>query len=241
MSDPIRWSRVLLQSAVIVASILLALAADAWWDGMQERELERTYIRQLTTNFQAFDEQVSNWLAVEENQLGSAVKFLSFIDSDGASPPLDSIGSWWLQTWDGESTAILSDGLVQEMMASGSLRLIRDDTLRVMLASFVSTVDETQSWLVQIETHFILMLGDPYFQQNIGVWGMWPGSVKEKIGLLTGTRFSIDFERVRHDREFGNLAIRGFIYKNNRRVTIQNLHTAIQDVRAALEAEAGPG
>ena len=50
----------------------------------------------------------------------------------GASPPLDSIGSWWLQTW-ASPTASLSDGLVQEMVASGSLRLIRDDTLRVML------------------------------------------------------------------------------------------------------------
>lgn len=99
---------------------------------------------------------------------------------------------------------------------SGSLRLIRDDSLRILLASFVRTVDDTQSSLTQLESNFSLLLSDPYFQQNLGVWGLYPSSVKEARGLPSGARFSIDFERLRHDREFGNLAIRGYIYKQNR-------------------------
>ena len=78
--------RILLEGVVIVTSILLALAADTWLDRLQEREIERTYIDQLTTNFQALDQRVSGWLAKEEAQLGSAVDFLSFVDSDGPVP-----------------------------------------------------------------------------------------------------------------------------------------------------------
>ncbi len=124
------------------------------------------------------------------------------------------------------------------MVASGSLRLIRDDSLRILLASFVRTVDDTQSSLTQLESNFSLLLTDPYFQQNLGVWGLYPSSVKEARGLPSGARFSINFERLRHDREFGNLAIRGYIYKRNRVWIIRNLLSAVQELRAALVEDA---
>lgn len=124
------------------------------------------------------------------------------------------------------------------MVASGSLRLIRDDSLRILLASFVRTVDDTQSSLTQLESNFSLLLTDPYFQQNLGVWGLYPSSAKEARGLPSGARFSINFERLRHDREFGNLAIRGYIYKRNRVWIIRNLLSAVQELRAALVEDA---
>ena len=126
MPNQNRWSRVLVEGVVVVASILIALAVDAWWDGVQQRRIERTYIGQLTADIETLDEEVSRWLTLEERHLSSSVKILSFIDSDGAVPPRDSIGSWWMQTWTSSGVSI-PDGLVQEMMASGSLRLIRED------------------------------------------------------------------------------------------------------------------
>jgi len=62
MAEKIRWSRALVEGLVIVVSILLALAADAWWEGVQELRLERTYLSQLSASFQVMDTRVtSGW------------------------------------------------------------------------------------------------------------------------------------------------------------------------------------
>lgn len=40
MTRDIQWLRVSIEGLVIVSSILLALAGDAWWDGVKERTVE---------------------------------------------------------------------------------------------------------------------------------------------------------------------------------------------------------
>ena len=37
MSKQIPWLRVIVEGVVIVGSVLLALAADAWWDGREDQ------------------------------------------------------------------------------------------------------------------------------------------------------------------------------------------------------------
>ena len=39
------WARVLGELVVIVAGILIALAADAWWQGLADEEQEREYLK----------------------------------------------------------------------------------------------------------------------------------------------------------------------------------------------------
>ena len=48
-----RWSRIVLEGAIIVASILLAFAIDAWWDGVQEERAERAALGSLVEEFEA--------------------------------------------------------------------------------------------------------------------------------------------------------------------------------------------
>ena len=47
MPDRIPWRRIGVEAVVVVASILLALAGDAWWDGVQERAEERVLLATL--------------------------------------------------------------------------------------------------------------------------------------------------------------------------------------------------
>ncbi len=46
------WLRILVEGVVIVGSILLAFAIDAWWDGRQDRTQEQAYLRMLATDMQ---------------------------------------------------------------------------------------------------------------------------------------------------------------------------------------------
>jgi hypothetical protein len=48
---PIPWPRVLVEGAVIVASILLAFGIEAWWNGAQERLEERQILSSLAEDF----------------------------------------------------------------------------------------------------------------------------------------------------------------------------------------------
>ena len=53
MSKQIPWLRVFVEGLVIVGSILLALALDAWWDGVQEAERRQALLRGLASDFEA--------------------------------------------------------------------------------------------------------------------------------------------------------------------------------------------
>ena len=53
MTKQIPWLRVFVEGVMIVGSILLALALDAWWDGVQERAELDELLLSLHTEFSA--------------------------------------------------------------------------------------------------------------------------------------------------------------------------------------------
>ena len=59
---PIPWPRILAEAVVIAASILLALAADAWWDGQQATQLEADVLSALA------DEVAANQAVLREDR-----------------------------------------------------------------------------------------------------------------------------------------------------------------------------
>ena len=46
------WRRLLLESAAIILSILLAFSIDAGWDEFQERKQERAFLESLLSDFE---------------------------------------------------------------------------------------------------------------------------------------------------------------------------------------------
>ena len=94
MTRQVPWLRVFVEGVVIVASILLALGLDAWWDGVQERQEERealeliladlvadtTEIRQAFTSAARYEREAT-WLSdrwdaldVHPDSVGQAVR-----------------------------------------------------------------------------------------------------------------------------------------------------------------------
>ena len=221
---------------MIVISVLLALAGDAWWAGVQERRIERAYLQQLKADLVQIDEAVGDWLELEQQHIGSAVRLLEYVAAQEPTAPTDSVQTWWIQTWS-SPTRPLSDGTLREMLSSGSMRVIEDDSLRTLLSTFARSIDDTQEALTQIESNFSLLIADPYFQENVGLWGMYSESVKNQRGIPPGARFAVNFERIRHDRAFGNLIMRGYVYKLNRVGQISRLKEAAMELRSSLEAK----
>ncbi len=84
--------RLLVEAAIIVASILLALALDAWWDGVQQDRRRADLIQALVVDFKA----TSDRLAEARTRTDSAVaRTAAFLDAAHSTDPVsvDSLRS----------------------------------------------------------------------------------------------------------------------------------------------------
>ncbi len=131
MTDARRWlrraPRLGAELAVIVAGVLIALSADAWWDRRQERETEIRHLR-------ALHEDLLGSLALlkESNQgrarLFAALERLAAGDLANASP--DSVSGWvhvglfQLENYEPQLTALV------DIQASDQLRVLTPEVRR---------------------------------------------------------------------------------------------------------------
>jgi len=73
----IPWPHILAEGVVIIASILLALATDAWWDGVQERAEEREILSSLRAEFEANQEVLARTAGIHRRALGAMQDIVS--------------------------------------------------------------------------------------------------------------------------------------------------------------------
>jgi hypothetical protein len=70
----IPWLRVLVEGVVIVLSVLLALGADAWWQGQLEREEEDGLLRSLHAEITLNLDRLTEWDSIEGRMAFSATQ-----------------------------------------------------------------------------------------------------------------------------------------------------------------------
>lgn len=90
MRRDISWLRVLAEVVVIVGSILLAFAIDAWWDGRQEDQRRRELIEALDLDFELTRTRLTEGIALADSLVTRCRGFLDLAEhSEGVS--LDSM------------------------------------------------------------------------------------------------------------------------------------------------------
>jgi hypothetical protein len=163
------WARVFAEGMVIVASILLALAVDEWWEGHELRTAEMEVLERLAGEFEANATQLELKAGLHQRVLACGDALLEFIGSPGrGEPPVDSLSTlvWnflFTPTYDPE------DGVLNSLIASGELGIIRNDDLRVALAGWPSLVrdlkeDEDSAWRYVDQAIFPFMDGQVSFR-----------------------------------------------------------------------------
>ena len=137
MKAQIPWLRVFVEGAVIVGSILLAFGIQAWWDESQERVEERQALESLAREFaSAADVLDRDLLAIDSVALAANI-VLGWTGPSADSRHADSLALLMpliTRVTDFQPPV----GTLQALLASGELRLIRNDSLRAKLASFPS-------------------------------------------------------------------------------------------------------
>jgi len=141
-SSPVSWTRVLSAAAVIIASILLALAADAWWDRRQAAELETQVLAAVAAEVTENRADLLRNVEFIEALLDRSDRFLRSAPAELAALPVDSVlpmveGLGRPQTFDPRTSAasILSQTAVLSADGIERRALVSEFSTRVSDAS----------------------------------------------------------------------------------------------------------
>lgn len=132
---PETWRERLGEFVMVVAGVLVALAASAWWDGRVERRLERTYITQLRADMSANERAIQDAIGGDagfERRLRGVLRQLQ------GSGPLDRDS---LGVHIGFSQFMPITGTYTALIQSGDINLIRDDSLRIEIMKYAGQMD----------------------------------------------------------------------------------------------------
>jgi hypothetical protein len=137
----IPWLRIFVEGVTIVASILLAFAIDAWWDGRLQRAAERAAIVGLVQDFEANTELLDDALRATSASMDRIWRVSTLTDAEIAATPVDSAQVYLFSLWV-PTTFDSRDATLDALIASGNLDLIRDAQLRGILARWKNLVTD---------------------------------------------------------------------------------------------------
>jgi len=138
-----RFTRLLVEGLVIVASILAAFALDRWWESVRARAEEQQVLEALDAEFRAARAQLESTLALHQRILRSVGLVrgeLARAVTDGS--PFVVLPDTALALLYIPPTTQLTLGTLDGLVGSARLGVIRNRELRSSLASWGSTLDE---------------------------------------------------------------------------------------------------
>lgn len=135
--------RMFSEGLLIVASILLALSADAWLDSRNQAAQLESHVAALGRDFNTMLERV-NASHNAANRGVDAGRQLSIFMQDGSEidPELARALLWHLVFYE---VFTASPGAYQALVASGNLELLQNDRLKIELADFFGSFEDVRA------------------------------------------------------------------------------------------------
>ncbi len=127
--NAIAWRRVTLEGAVIVISILLAFAIDAWWDERNAREAELEQLVRVAQELEANTKRLQRKLNVILTSIEGTEELISWMGPEPINVPPDVFHGHWPKFF---SIGMYSvpRGAVQDYLATGTARSSRHAVMR---------------------------------------------------------------------------------------------------------------
>ncbi|HEX5723935.1 MAG TPA: hypothetical protein VFX98_00640 [Longimicrobiaceae bacterium] len=224
------WRVALREFGVIVAGVLAALGAQAWWESSQEREREREYLRQLLSDTRENERRLDDAIALDSTTDWAVRRLAGGLYGPGPLPPPDTLLAWFGDRTFSSSGFQPLSGTYGALLAAGDLRLIRTDSLRARLVAYAARLEHEQAML-----RFFL---EQAFDEPAAVARPMPFLRRLVFGpRVPGLAASIDFERMRRDPEVEALLFAVQIANLNRISHLRDLREETRRLRRALEAE----
>lgn len=141
----IPWPRILIEGVIIVISILLAFAIEAWWNDRLSRADERGVLVQLNAGLAETDPVLEEWQANHAGVVESATVLLSNIGPMGTNSLTPEEISELIVTIFGRYTLDPPDSQITSLESSGRLGLISNQQILNQLATWRSLVADLQN------------------------------------------------------------------------------------------------
>jgi hypothetical protein len=204
-TQKIPWNRISVEAVAIVASILFAFAIDAWWSERQLAAEDQELLSQLKLEFETNS-------ALLEDKRSQHVQTLSalrnLLAATGPRPEDKSHSASEIKRdlylslgW---STFDPQRGVLDSIIQSGKLGIIRSDQLRTNLASWPALIQdfaEGEGFIMSYTREFVY----PLYQREL---------VLRDIGPLSDTgssQFSWDPSDILASRQFENVVQQKFV------------------------------
>lgn len=205
-SRKIPWNRLAAEGFVVVASILLAFAIDAWWDGHLEDRREDRQLAAMREDFFASSVAIVEVLESIEQHANGVDELISMLKSaEGESVQVPGHLLGYAIGW---RTSDVSTSTLDTLIASGDLNQLENEDLRRDLAGFPAfLLNLTEDELMAMEFAESIMatfmaregLAETAYSNRPGL--DWPNASKfanvtpsaEFIGLLTARRVHFNF------------------------------------------------
>jgi hypothetical protein len=154
------------ESVLIIASILLALSADAWLDSRKQAAQLDQQLLALARDFDTMLERVNASRDSARRGADAGVR-LSRLIQDGADiDPADARDWLWHLVFYEVFTP--SVGAYQALIDSGNLELLENEALKASLADFFGSFEDVRaSELLQLNTQ-VEIFGSPTFSELAG-------------------------------------------------------------------------
>ena len=230
MSEPRPARRLAVEAAVIVASILVAFAIDAWWDGLQERDARDSVLRALRSDAVAMRVEIERVRSGLIEGSAGVRRFLELGDAPTLAPGdaerVDSI----LLAIQNAPTFDVPLGATQALLAGGDLSYIASDEL-------VASVTRLLSHVADLEREQQKSTGGiQRFQARLGELGV---DLSRVMALAPG-EYPIEWRPTDGWRHVGDVELRSilaFVWFYNR--NIRTVLDRIEGELNLLDAEVG--
>ena len=153
MTSPTRGRQILSHFrdlVIIVVGVLIALAADAWWQGREEARRELEYLLAIQSDMAEAGPALTNAI-----QLDSATVFLdrALAEQLRSGGSLDT--SEPLRISMAFADVSVPSGTIRALIGTGDIRLVQSAPLRAQLIAFDALLDRTLTWRNALESGII--------------------------------------------------------------------------------------
>ena len=146
---PVNWYRLIIEGLVIVVSILLAFAIDAWWDQHREMRDAEDQVARVVAELRANVEILKAQDQSLEFATGGAREFLSIMGPDAGPVSVKTVGEMMYRIYS-VPTLSLSTSASRNLLSSGQLTTGHWIDVRLRLADLLSKTQVAESASIEL-------------------------------------------------------------------------------------------
>lgn len=233
----IAWKRLAIEAPVIVISILLAFAIDAWWEERGERKAEVVLLERLRADY--IDIQSALRVVEEEHREASdACIFFMNMRLGEPLPATPGVDRKVALVFLASRTFNPGSGAVASFQSAEGAQLVRNQALADRLLAWSGLVEELQEEEANLQKG-VAERWTPYIASRVTV-GPYVAVLGDLMAAMPG---AISTPTTREplvvDDEFMNHVLDRFKWQQIALRDIQPVSTAVEDILALLEEELG--